>query len=138
MAVTALYNTDVTSVGGRVGHVRSADGALDAHLDKPAALGGPTEAQLNPETLFASAYAACFGGAVGAVAKDRDVTGFTIRASVGLGKEDSGGFALSVTLTGHFPNLDAAEAQKVMHMAHQVCPYSKATRNNIDVHLAVE
>jgi lipoyl-dependent peroxiredoxin len=131
------YNAEATSSGGgRDGAVRSSDGTLDHQVRMPAAMGGDGNGT-NPEQLFAAAYAACFHGALRLVAKNNNVTvpeGATVDAQVGIGPDDTS-FGLAVTITGNLPGVDQATADDLMAKAHQVCPYSKATRGNIDVAL---
>ena len=134
-----LYTSHVTATGGRAGHIKSDDGVLDLPLSLPKGMGGPgTPGTSNPEQLFAAGYAACFGGAVGLVGRTQkiDLGAHDITAEVSIGKDDSG-FGLAVTLRGNFPSLSKEQAQEVMNAAHQVCPYSKATRGNIEVKLEV-
>ena len=131
-----LYTAVATARGGREGEVVSDDGVLDLTLTLPKDLGGPGGDHTNPEQLFAAGYAACFHSALKRVAGQQqlDVEGSSITARVGLGI-DGKAFGLAVTLVGAFPTLDAADGEQLMHDAHQVCPYSRATRGNIDVHL---
>lgn len=133
----AVYTAEATSSGdGRNGQVRSSDGLIEQDVKMPTALGGPGGAT-NPEQLFAAAYATCFHSALRLVAKNTDVTvpdGTTIDASVSLGPDDTS-FGISTVLTAHLPGLDQAQADELMQGAHQVCPYSKATRGNVDVQL---
>ncbi|QJY45441.1 organic hydroperoxide resistance protein [Pseudonocardia broussonetiae] len=133
----AIYTAEATSSGGgRDGHVRTSDGILDEDVKMPPALGGPGGAT-NPEQLFAAAYATCFHGALRLVAKNKGVAvpdGATVEAAVGLASDDSG-FGISATITAHLPGLDQAQADEIVEGAHQVCPYSKATRGNVDVAL---
>jgi lipoyl-dependent peroxiredoxin len=134
-----LYTATATATGdGRNGHVRSSDGLLDTDVRIPAAMGGPGGAT-NPEQLFAAGYAACFHSALRVVAREQkaDVAGSTVTAQVGIGPNGSGGFGLAVTLTVSLPALAPEDAQKVAARAHEVCPYSNATRGNIDVTLDV-
>ena len=133
-----LYTARATARGGREGEVVSDDGVLDLVLALPVELGGPGGDSTNPEQLFAAGYAACFHSALKRVAGGRgtDVQGSSITAQVGLGLEGSA-FGLTVVLTGHFPTLDEAAAREVMGAAHEVCPYSRATRGNVDVALEV-
>ena len=135
-----LYTATATAHGGREGHVKSSDGVIDLQLKMPKELGGPGGAFTNPEQLFAAGYAACFEGALRLVARLQKlpITDAHIRADVTIGKTDDGGFGLKAALTGRIAGLDREAAQKLMEAAHQVCPYSKATRNNIEVTLAVE
>ena len=131
-----LYTAAATARGGREGEVVSDDGVLDLSLTLPKDLGGPGGDHTNPEQLFAAGYAACFHSALKRVAgvQELDVEGSSITARVGLGI-DGQAFGLAVTLVGHLPTLDVAAAEKLMHDAHQVCPYSRATRGNVDVTL---
>jgi Ohr subfamily peroxiredoxin len=123
-------------VGGREGHVRSADGLLDVDLRPPEAMGGPGGAT-NPEELFAAGYAACFQSALGVVGRRQKVSvdGSTVTAKVAIGTTAGGGFGLAVALEVHVPDVDAATAQALIEGAHEVCPYSNATRGNIEVTL---
>ena len=133
-----LYTARATARGGREGEVVSDDGVLDLTLAMPKELGGPGGDSTNPEQLFAAGYAACFHSALMRVAKQQgvDVTGSSISAQVGLGL-DGGAFGLAVTLTGAFPALDAQAGRDIMAAAHEVCPYSRATRGNVEVALEV-
>ncbi|MBK5305734.1 MAG: organic hydroperoxide resistance protein [Frankiaceae bacterium] len=133
-----LYTAVATARGGREGEVVSDDGVIDVLLAHPKELGGPGGDKTNPEQLFAAGYAACFHSALKRVAgKDKlDVTESSITAHVGLGI-DGKAFGLAVTLVGRFPNLDEAQGHELMEKAHQVCPYSRATRDNIEVTLQV-
>ena len=126
-----LYTAVATARGGREGEVVSDDGVLDLSLRHPEELGGPGGEHTNPEQLFAAGYAACFHSALKRVAKDRglDVEPSEISAKVTLGLGDDKAFGLAVTLLGALPTLD------LMQAAHQVCPYSRATRGNIEVTL---
>lgn len=137
--MNALYTAHATATGGREGRVVSDDGTIDLPLSMPKGLGGSGAAGTNPEQLFASGYAACFGSALGLVARMQKVqTGpVKITANVTIGKGDDGGFGLAVELVGHFADLPKEQAEALMQAAHQVCPYSKATRGNIDVKLSV-
>jgi lipoyl-dependent peroxiredoxin len=133
-----LYTAIASATAGREGKVSSNDGALDFALSVPKGLGGPGGNGTNPEQLFACGYSACFGGALKMVAGMQKIqTGpVTISAEVSIGKDDSG-FGLAVRLIGHMPELSENQAMALMQAAHQVCPYSKATRGNINVELAV-
>ena len=132
-----LYKTRATARAGRQGKVRTDDGLLDVALAYPKAMGGSGLAT-NPEQLFAAGYAACFSNAVLHVAKIGKVaiTEAPVSAVVGIGANDAGGFALTVALEVNL-DLPQAEAEALVQHAHQVCPYSNATRNNIDVKLSV-
>lgn len=134
-----LYTAHATATGeGRKGHVKTDDGLLDFDLKMPKGLGGAGGAT-NPEQLFAAGYAACFHSALKLVAGKQgvDVTDSVIQAHVGIGANDSGGFGLEVTLDVTIPNASKGAAQEAAHAAHQVCPYSNATRGNIEVTLNV-
>jgi Ohr subfamily peroxiredoxin len=133
-----VYTAVATARGGREGEVVSDDGVLDLMLHTPVSLGGPEGEYTNPEQLFAAGYAGCFHSALMRVARrDKvDVTGSSITAHVGLGV-DGPGFGLEVRLVGSFPTIDTAAGQELMEKAHQVCPYSRATRGNIEVTLEV-
>lgn len=133
-----LYTAVATARGGREGEVVSDDGVLDLSLTLPTELGGPGGDHTNPEQLFAAGYAACFHSALKRVAgkQQLEVAGSSITAQVGLGIDQTA-FGLTVTLVGRFPGLDTAQGEQLMHDAHQVCPYSRATRGNIDVTLEV-
>jgi len=136
-----LYRTQATATGGRTGQAETADGKLKVTLVTPKELGGPGGEGTNPEQLFASGYSACFLGALKFVAMNRKVKipeDATVTAAVGIGKRDDGeGFGLEVTLTIKVPGLDSALVNELVQAAHIVCPYSHATRNNIDVQLVV-
>ncbi|MCW2598654.1 MAG: organic hydroperoxide resistance protein [Frankiales bacterium] len=133
-----FYTAVATARGGREGEVVSDDGVLDLILATPKELGGPGGDTTNPEQLFAAGYSACFHSALKRVAGHQklDVEGSTITAHVGLGK-DGNAFGLAVTLVGEIPSLDQAAAHELMEQAHQLCPYSRATRGNIEVTLQV-
>jgi lipoyl-dependent peroxiredoxin len=132
-----LYTAHATAKGGRVGHVETDDKLLAFDLVKPWENTG--QKGTNPEQLFACGYAACFGGAIEHVAKQDNVhvVGTTVNANVSFIQEDKGGFKLGVELKVHIPNVNKAMAEKLVQEAHQICPYSKATRNNIEVKLTV-
>ena len=134
-----LYQTQVTAEGGRAGHVRSADGVLDLPLSLPRELGGAGAAATNPEQLFAAGYSACFLGAikfVGARDKIRVPVDVSVQGTVGIGVIPNG-FGIEVDLKISLPGMDPAEAQTLIDRAHIVCPYSNATRGNIDVRLSL-
>lgn len=132
-----LYTAVATAENGRDGRVTTNDGTLDLVVTPPKETGG-SGAGTNPEQLFAAGYSACFQQALLVVARQEkaDVSGSTVTAEVGLGKNDDG-FGLIVKLSASIPNVDAATAKDLVEKAHQVCPYSKATRGNITVDLAV-
>jgi Ohr subfamily peroxiredoxin len=134
-----LYTTTAHATGdGRNGHVQSDDGLVDADVRIPKAMGGPGGAT-NPEQLFAAGYAACFHSALKLVAGQAgvDTTGSEVSATVGIGMLDGGGFGLRVELDVSLPEAERAAAEAAVASAHEVCPYSNATRGNIDVKLTV-
>ena len=133
-----IYTAVATARGGREGEVVSDDGVLDLMLAPPPVLGGPGGDTTNPEQLFAAGYAGCFHSATRTIARRErlDVEGSSVTAHVGLGV-DGKQVDLQVTLEGHFPALDRAAAEELMEKAHQYCPYSRATRGNIEVTLTV-
>jgi lipoyl-dependent peroxiredoxin len=134
-----LYTAEALATGeGRDGHGRSSDGKLDLDLSIPKEMGGSGNGT-NPEQLFAIGYAACFHSALRLVGRQEkvDVTDSAVGARVSLGQLDNGGFGLAVELEVTLPNLDHDAAQQLTEKAHQVCPYSNATRGNIDVNLTV-
>jgi osmotically inducible protein OsmC len=127
----SLYAVAATAQGGRGGRVRTQDGVIDLQLGKPGSRSNP---KANPESLFAAGYAACFGNAILSVgqATGLDLSESTVTAEVTLGRTDTG-VGLAVALTATIPGVDDGTAQKVLDAAHERCPYSKATRGNIDV-----
>lgn len=133
-----LYETTATATGGRQGEVATDDGLLSIKLAYPKALGGKGD-QTNPEQLFAAGYAACFSNAILHVAKALGVqiSQAPVRATVGIGPNNSGGFQLSAGLNVHLSGLEQAQAEQLVQAAHQVCPYSNAIRNNIEVNIEV-
>lgn len=133
-----LYTAHATSHGGREGRVKSDDGVLDLPVVMPKGLGGPGGAATNPEQLFAAGYSSCFTSAFKLVAGKQGVKtdDLEITAHVTIGKDETG-FGLSVELVGKMPSVDRERLQQLMAAAHQVCPYSKATRGNIPVTLSV-
>ena len=135
----ALYTAVALATGdGRNGHAATEDGMLDLDLRIPKEMGGPGGAT-NPEQLFACGYSACFHSALKVVAQREklDVNGTEVSASVSIGALSNGGFGLAVELDIHAPNLDKETAEAIVAKAHEVCPYSNATRGNIDVTLTV-
>jgi Ohr subfamily peroxiredoxin len=136
-----IYTAHAEVAGGRDGHARSSDGALDVQLGRPKEFGGGAKPGTNPEQLFAAGYAACFESAVRFVAgqKKVPVNQSSVKASVGVGPREQGGFGLEVELRVSLPGLDRAVAEDLVKVAHeQICPYSNATRGNIDVKVRVE
>ena len=136
----AMYTAVATAHGGRQGHVSSDDGALDLDTVTPKSMGGPGGAGTNPEQLFAAGYAACFQSAMGFVAGQQslNVSDSTVTGHVSIGPNDNGaGFMLAVKHSVTLPHLDQAAAEKLVHDAHRVCPYSNATHGNIAVEFEV-
>lgn len=137
--MNVVYTATARSTGdGRSGHARSEDGILDFDMRAPKEMGGPGGAP-NPEMLFAAGWAACFHSAIKGVGKQErvNVDGSEVIASVGIGALDGGRFGLSATLKVTIPNVDRPTAEKLVARAHEVCPYSNATRGNIPVTLEV-
>jgi osmotically inducible protein OsmC len=139
MIMETLYTAEALSTGaGRNGHVRSTDGRIDVDLAPPKEMGG-SGAGANPEQLFAAGYAACFHSALQSIARAKKIAvhDSSVGALVHIGPDGQGGFGLAVELEIVLPDLDPAVAQELAEAAHQVCPYSNATRGNIDVTLTV-
>ena len=135
-----LYTAEATAKGGRLGHVRSSDGVLDVALAHPKELGGPGGAATNPEQLFAAGYAACFENALLRVARERKapIKESSVTARVGIGRDESNYFKLQVALDVSVPGRDRAEIEDIARFAHaEVCPYSRATRGDIEVTVRV-
>ena len=132
-----LYKAVVTTTGGREGQVLSEDGVLDLDLSMPKGLGGKGEKKTNPEQLFAAGYSACFGSALQEVAKKQktDLGDFSVTATVGLGMTEEKDLQLSVILDTYIPGVDIETGEKLVNEAHEICPYSRATRDNVDVTL---
>jgi osmotically inducible protein OsmC len=135
-----LYTAEAVVEGGRAGHGRASDGRLDVKLSAPKDMGGEGGPGTNPEQLFAVGYGACFQSALLGVAKGRqlDASDSQITARVGIGPTGHGGFGLQVALDLHAPHLSPAEAADLMARADRRCPYSNATRGNVDVTLSVD
>ena len=135
-----LYTAEATATGGREGHARTSDGRLDVDLDVPSEMGGSGGPGTNPEQLFAAGYAACFQSALLRFASGRklDLSESRITARVGIGLlKSTGGFGLSAWLDLDAPQINRADAVELMERAHEACPYSRATRGNIEVTLTV-
>lgn len=134
-----LYTAHATATGGREGRAKSDDGAVDLGLAMPKSLGGPGGEGTNPEQLFAAGYAACFGSAVAHLARLKKITTgpVAIDASVSIGPVEGGAFGLAVKLVARIPEMPRPEAEALVAAAHQVCPYSNATRGNIAVDVTV-
>lgn len=140
MSVNVLYTTRATSTGGRDGEARSEDGRFTAKLSTPKELGGAGGDGTNPEQLFAAGYSACFIGALkvaGQQLKIKVPAETSVTATVGIGPRAAGGFGITADLEVSLPGVDRAEAEQLVEAAHQICPYSNATRNNVDVGLTV-
>jgi len=140
MSVNVLYKTSAKATGGRDGTAATLDGALDVKLATPKELGGGGGAGNNPEQLFAAGYAACFIGAMKFVASQggpKVPADASVTSTVGIGPRAAGGFGLDVELAVSLPGVPKADAEALVEKAHQVCPYSNATRGNIDVRLTV-
>lgn len=137
MSGTVLFTGTATAIGGRNGHSQTSDGSVSVDLGMPK--NGVLDAgKTTPEHLFATGYAACFGSAVEAIGRQKklDVTGAAVTVAVSLVKGDEG-FSLAAKLSLKAPALDEAQTREVLEAAHQMCPYSKATRGNIPVELSV-
>ncbi len=139
MSMEKLYTAKATATGGRDGRVKSDNGALDLEVKVPKEMGGPAGNYPNPEMLFAGGYAACFGSALdGIIRREKLKTGTTtVTAEVSIGKTSETAYGLAVKLDVNVPGIDQATAEELVKKAHQVCPYSNATRNNIEVELNV-
>lgn len=140
MSVNVVYRTAARATGGRDGRAATLDGSLDVTLATPKELGGGGGAGNNPEQLFAAGYAACFIGAMKFVASQggpKVPADATVTADVGIGPRTEGGFGLDIALEVSLPGLERAAAEELVAKAHQVCPYSNATRGNVDVRLTV-
>jgi len=133
-----LYEATTVATGGRAGHVTSHHGPIDMSLDVPTDMGGPGGNGTNPEQLFGAAYGACFGGAIQAVAKGEkieiDEEDLSVSATIGFCKDEDG-FFLEATLDCYIPGVDQETAEDLINKAHDMCPFSKATRDNITVTL---
>ncbi|CAD5342997.1 Organic hydroperoxide resistance protein OhrB [Flavobacterium bizetiae] len=134
-----LYTTSVTAKGGRNGQVKSENGILNLEVRMPKALGGANDDFTNPEMLFAAGYAACFDSALNLIiSKSKIETGETsVTAQVSIGQNQDGGFGLAAELDVNIPGISIEQAQELTQKAHQICPYSNATRSNIEVKLSV-
>lgn len=140
MLLDIKYRTSAITTGGREGHSHTNDGRLEVSLSTPKELGGPGGEGTNPEQLFAAGYSACFLGAMKAVSSQLGLKvpdDASVAATVGIGMRSEGGFGLEAALAITLPGLTEADARRLVDLAHQVCPYSDATRNNIDVRLTI-
>lgn len=139
MSVDVKYRTTATATGGRDGAARTDDGSLDVKLAVPQEMGGPGGGN-NPEQLFAAGYAACFLGAMKAVSGKEGVkvtADASVKAEVGIGPRSEGGFGITADLKVSLPGVPEQDARRLVDAAHQVCPYSNATRGNVDVGITV-
>jgi len=140
MPVKVLVTAHARSVGGRNGHTQSDDGLVSVDLSVPKAMGGPGKpGTTTPEHLFAAGYAACFGSAAEFVSRQLKINAGTIevKAAVGIGPRDAGGFGLKVDLVANVAGVSQADAEKLIQAADQVCPYSNAVRGNVEVGITV-
>jgi lipoyl-dependent peroxiredoxin len=141
MTIEAIYTAESTATGGgRDGHVKSSDGRLNLDTRPPKPMGGSGDGT-NPEQLFSAGYAACFLGALRLVAGRNkvelpDATEVTVQ--IGIGRTAEGGFGLTGDIVGNLPGLEQKAADDLMHKAHQVCPYSNATRGNVDIDVSAK
>lgn len=132
-----IFSTKATNEGGRSGHVKSDDGVLDLDIKMPDAQGKSDGKSTNPEQLFAAAYSTCFAGALQVVAKEHgvaDLGDFSVTAEIAFNKDEDG-FFLEATLDSYLPTVDKKTGEILINDAHEICPYSKATRDNITVNL---
>ena len=140
MTVDVKYRTSATATGGRDGYAKTQDGALSVKLSTPKELGGAGGDGSNPEQLFAAGYSACFIGALKVAAQQLKVkvpAETTVTATVGIGPRSEGGFGITADLKVSLPGIERTLAQRLVESAHQICPYSNATRGNVDVGLNV-
>jgi lipoyl-dependent peroxiredoxin len=140
MSVNVIYKTSATATGGRDGSAKSDDGSIDVKLVVPKEMGGPGGVGANPEKLFAAGYSACFLGAMKAVSGKVEVkvpADGSVTANVGFGRRAEGGHSITADLTISLPGVEELEARRLVEAAHEVCPYSNATRNNVNVGLHV-
>ena len=140
MPVDVKYTTTASATGGRDGFARGEDGRFEAKLSTPKELGGAGGDGTNPEQLFAAGYSACFIGALkvaGQQLKLKVPDSTKVTATVGIGPRAEGGFGITTDLVVDLPGIDPEQAQQLVHAAHQICPYSNATRGNVDVGLTL-
>ncbi len=133
-----LYTIAATATGGRNGHVKSENGVLDLDVRMPKALGGANEEYANPEMLFAAGYAACFDSALNLIIKKNNIQAgtTTVTVHISIGQIENGGFGLAAEIHANIPGTSIEEAQSLIEQAHQVCPYSNATKGNVEVKLS--
>ncbi len=140
MPVDVKYRTTGSATGGRDGEARSEDGAFQVKLATPKELGGAGGPGANPEQLFAAGYSACFIGALKVAGQQLKLSvpaDTTVSATVGIGPRSEGGFGITADLAIDLPGVDRADAERLVEAAHAICPYSNATRNNLDVGLTL-
>ncbi len=140
MSIDVKYRTSATATGGRDGHARTEDGKLEVRLATPKELGGPGGEGTNPEQLFAAGYSACFLSSLKVAGQQLKLalpSETTVTAAIGIGARSEGGFGITADLVIELPGVGGAEAQRLVEAAHQICPYSNATRNNVEVNLRV-
>ena len=140
MTVDVKYSTRATATGGRDGEARTEDGKLTVALSTPKELGGAGGEGANPEQLFAAGYSACVIGALkvaGQQLKVKVPADTKVTATVGIGPRSEGGFGITADLLVDLPGVERAEAERLVETAHQICPYSNATRGNVDVGLTL-
>ena len=140
MSVNVLYRTRATATGGRDGQARSEDGRFEIKLSTPRELGGAGGDGSNPEQLFAAGYSACFIGALKVAGQQLKLpvpADTTVTATVGIGPRSEGGFGITADLAVSLPGVAAEDARRLVDLAHQICPYSNATRGNVDVGLTI-
>jgi osmotically inducible protein OsmC len=137
--ITILYSAEATVEGGREGHGRTSDGHLEVDFDVPSEMGGPGGPGTNPEQLLALGWAACFQSSMQRYASSRklDLSGTRLTSHIGIGTLQSGGLGLVASLDLDAPGLSRADAVYLMDRAHETCPYSRATRSNVDVQLSI-
>ena len=140
MPVDVIYRTKATATGGRDGSAKSDDGSVDVKLVVPKEMGGPGGVGANPEKLFAAGYSACFLGAMKAISGKIGVkvpADATVTAEVGFGPRSEGGYGITADLAVSLPGVEREAGERLMAAAHEICPYSNATRNNVDVGLTL-
>jgi lipoyl-dependent peroxiredoxin len=138
MTIKVLYTAHATAVGGRNGHTQSSDGLVSVDLSVPKSMGGPGRPNTTtPEDLFAAGYAACFGSACEFVSRQLKLrpSSITIRSAVGIGEASGGGFGLTVELVAEIAGVAQSDADRLVAAGHEVCPYSRAIKGNVDVTL---
>jgi lipoyl-dependent peroxiredoxin len=140
MSIDVIYKTSATATGGRDGSARSDDGSVDVKLVVPKEMGGPGGVGANPEKLFAAGYSACFLGAMKAVSGKQGVkvpADATVTAEIGFGPRSEGGYGITADLVVNLPGVERESGEQLIAAAHEVCPYSNATRGNVDVRLTL-